>query len=328
MSKRSDSDVSGPSSHETIPPVPSIPVLALPSHKGPRPSSSSSAQSPRAKPHPSLAPNGYTHVRRPSTAPNPATTTVRRSAVNGPPSVSRVPELNWLSQAAPPKFSRNSIKLDGVVMPVSAKDAKRAKRHSTVSTISPLPPSHGSRNGKETLREGTPIPLSLAGPPRSPSESSLVSLEAYAPPSPPFRASSRTGSSSSVDSTLSITPPSTPGLSVSRSPSVTSVDDVDELGAKRDSIYVEHRTRDKDEPHVVEVQETVSMGSPRALTKEVAEAAVRENHSHSDTAASPVDSAAKAAAPAASKGGEASKLQRGKGTLKRAFRRMFGSVKT
>ncbi|KAM5539768.1 hypothetical protein V8D89_006581 [Ganoderma adspersum] len=66
-----------------------------------------------------------------------------------PPSTSRNPEENWLSQAAIPKFSRAGLKAQGVVMPVSARATRR------MSTISPTP---ASAAGRAKSLEGAPSP--------------------------------------------------------------------------------------------------------------------------------------------------------------------------
>lgn len=211
-------------------------------------------------------------------------------------------------------------------MPVSAKDAKKMNRRSTASTINPVSPTyHGGGGGKERARDGVPV--------RTPSRTSLVSFGSAhsdtnrsqtsflaTPPSPPFRASSRSGSYSSIESTLSLTPPSTPGLTLSRSPSVISEDEVDEFGGA--SPYFGGRGRS-------------GKGEATAATASVIE--VRVN----DVRVEEIDSARivarKAEVPGSTVtitvpkedavGQEGSKLSRGRGTLKRAWRRVVGSVK-
>ncbi|KAH8102259.1 hypothetical protein BXZ70DRAFT_906221 [Cristinia sonorae] len=228
------------------PPVPQIPVWALPSH-------TTSSPSTRPKRHPNLSPNGKTHMRRPSTAPSPSIPNMspeleklnrRRSVFHGPPSTSRDPELNWMSQAAPPQFSRRALKAENVIMPVSAKEALRRSTASTISTISAVPAAYGKGKEREgpTWQPSSPSAPSIQGSTRTPSRSSMVSFSTAqqdflpTPPSPPFRSSMRSGSYSSIESTLSLTPPSTPGLSSSRSPSVISEDEPEDpsyFGSRR-----------------------------------------------------------------------------------------------
>ncbi|TCD69772.1 hypothetical protein EIP91_006308 [Steccherinum ochraceum] len=335
-SKSSTTSTMSQKSDEAAPPVPSIPVWALPSHTGPRPPSSSSSHSPRpgnSQPHPTLAPNGYTHVRRPSTAPNPSTSTTpsthRRSVLAGAaPSTSRDPELNWLTQAAPPKFSRLSLKAEGVVMPVSAKEMNRRSR---ASTISPISPTYAG-NGKGKQRESSLPSPAFSSPSRTPSRSSLVSFSSArssnsnlpAPPSPPFRSTSRSGSYSSIESTLSLTPPSTPALTMSPSPSVISEDEVDEFGVPNQGEYLELRSKGNATP-VIEVRvndmPVDTMGSPHALAREMAMAALEANSSTATITPSKEKPIVAETAP------EKAKIKRGKGTLKRAWKRVVDSVR-
>ncbi|THH29157.1 hypothetical protein EUX98_g5032 [Antrodiella citrinella] len=294
------------------PPVPNIPIWALPSHtESHRAPSSATSSSTRTRPKSTLAPNGYTHVLRPSTAPELGMTSKaskRRSALAGPPSTSRDPELNWLTQAAPPRFSRMSLKAEGVVMPVSAKDTKLANRRSTASTLSPVSPTYGSPS-RERQREAMPS--------RTPSRSSLISTTSAlsqdsilrSPPYPRFASSSRSGSYSSIESTLSLSP-STPELTVSRSPSLISEDGVDEFGMSAG--YLEQQASKGETVSVQANAADAAQLETSALTREKAEAAVESTA----TVTTPEEPAPGGA-----------KVQRGKGTLKRVWRRVVRSVK-
>ncbi|KAI0089553.1 hypothetical protein BDY19DRAFT_109840 [Irpex rosettiformis] len=119
------------------PDIPKVPVWAGPGHVPTR--TGSRAPMPFRPHSPNLLhPGSATLNRRASQAsltPSVASSvqsssksTHRRSmalSAHPIPSTSRDPELNWLSTAAPPKFSRLSLKADGVVMPVSAKEMRR-----------------------------------------------------------------------------------------------------------------------------------------------------------------------------------------------------------
>ncbi|KAI0768421.1 hypothetical protein BC629DRAFT_1536365 [Irpex lacteus] len=52
------------------------------------------------------------------------------------PNTSRNPEENWMTSASAPRFSRLSLKADGVVMPVSVKEARRRSTASLSSRMS------------------------------------------------------------------------------------------------------------------------------------------------------------------------------------------------
>ncbi|TBU22820.1 hypothetical protein BD311DRAFT_822322 [Dichomitus squalens] len=144
------------SAHDA-PPVPPMPTWAqntttVParasgsSHHAaaPSPSSSRSHTLPRTNPPPASPPSS----RPTSPTPSARSNASRRSTIHGhadlraragspptaaraPPSTSRNPEENWLTQAAPPRFSRLGLKAQGVVLPVSAREARR---RSTIST--------------------------------------------------------------------------------------------------------------------------------------------------------------------------------------------------
>ncbi|KAK7678035.1 hypothetical protein QCA50_018976 [Cerrena zonata] len=248
-SSRNDNDI------ENIPPppVPEIPVWARPGHVS---RSSPSLRSTGSARRSVISPPSATPVRRPTTADSAssATSLNRRSTLVRPasPSVSRNPELNWLTQAAAPKFSRLSLKAEGVVMPVSAKDAKYTNRRSAIYSPPGSPNSLSSKplpgtpavpkpvviDPKGKAREGS---IQLVPPSRSVSRaSSMASLGSVVsemsgmsangtilqPPS--FRMNSYGSSSSTVDSSL----PTTPNSSLSRTTSVNSTTGkvVDELG--------------------------------------------------------------------------------------------------
>jgi hypothetical protein len=65
------------------------------------------------------------------------------------PSTSRNPEENWLTSASAPRFSRLGLKGDGVVMPVSVKEARR---RSTASVSSRMSTDTRSVKGKQSAR--------------------------------------------------------------------------------------------------------------------------------------------------------------------------------
>jgi len=203
-------------------------------------------------------------------------------------------------------------------MPVSAKDAKLANRRSTASTLSPVSPTYGSVV-KEKQRE--------APPSRTPSRTSLVSFTSahsqssflHAPPSPPFASSSRSGSYSSIESTLSLSPPPTPGLTVSRSPSVISEDEVDEFGAHGG--YLEHHSKGKQSPtETVRTTSDAEHVESAALTREKVETAVGMRADSTVTLIG-------VKGLATEQKDQGAKVQKGKGTLRRAWRRVVQTVK-
>ncbi|CAL1709445.1 unnamed protein product [Somion occarium] len=217
------------------PPVPDIPIWARPSSTS---RSSPSLRSTASNRRSLISPPSATPVRRPTTSSGTsarAATVNRRSTYLGQPaepSVSRDPELNWLTQAAPPKFSRHSLKAEGVVMPVSARDVKFANRRSVIIAPPPVATSQ-TTDSRRKSRDGVLVP-----PSRSVSRaSSMASLGSVASemsgtimPSPSFRVGSFGGSSSSIDSAISSLLPATPTLSLSRSTSVNSTVVADEMG--------------------------------------------------------------------------------------------------
>ncbi|KAI0699220.1 hypothetical protein BC835DRAFT_1331675 [Cytidiella melzeri] len=111
------------------------------------------------------------------------------------PSTSRNPEENWLTSASAPRFSRLSLKAEGVVMPVSVKAARRRSTASVASHASADTVS-GSVKGKQSAR-------SLRSVDNISSETARR-MEADAemqPPRPLFRADTNTSSSSLGSST-------------------------------------------------------------------------------------------------------------------------------
>ncbi|KAL1939511.1 hypothetical protein VTO73DRAFT_9822 [Trametes versicolor] len=76
-----------------------------------------------------------------------------------PPSASRSPEDNWLTQSAAPRFSRLGLKAEGVILPVSAREARRRSTASLASLAStkthsvdalPPPPMPVRTNSRES----------------------------------------------------------------------------------------------------------------------------------------------------------------------------------
>ncbi|KAI0340240.1 hypothetical protein BDW22DRAFT_404953 [Trametopsis cervina] len=93
---------------------------------GPRPSSAGSGSGKSSVHRRSAAitvsgplPHSHSH-----SSPHPSTH-LHPHAQHIQPNTSRSPELNWLSTAAPPKFSRRGLAAQGVVLPVSAKEMRR-----------------------------------------------------------------------------------------------------------------------------------------------------------------------------------------------------------
>lgn len=130
------------------------------------------------------------------------------------PSTSRSPELNWLSAAAAPRFSRLGLKGEGVVLPLTAKEVRRRSTIRMSSTDGADARSLASMHSATSLR-------SLA-----------ASVEAIAeddvrPPRPAFRREA-SASSSSVASTASAESDgqTTPSLSRASSESGASVEEV------------------------------------------------------------------------------------------------------
>ncbi|PSS29805.1 hypothetical protein PHLCEN_2v2701 [Hermanssonia centrifuga] len=224
---------------DKAPPVPAIPVWAKPSFMSTPSSSHVSSSSVIDISHTPDAPSSRSLARRPSTAPSTSSAvsaastsrlSTRRRSVrpdvtiassslphlpgsNISPSTSRDPEMNWLSTAAAPKFSRLGLKAEGVVMPVSAKSARR---RSTMSVLSAVSESEGVRSMKsrESLRSvasGT----SKSGKGKEKEkpvseETAKRTLESAAeedgdvePPSPPFMRNGNASSSSLVTSSTS-----------------------------------------------------------------------------------------------------------------------------
>ncbi|THH02004.1 hypothetical protein EW026_g794 [Hermanssonia centrifuga] len=266
---------SGPSSPNgaqkgKAPPVPAIPVWAKPSFMSAPSSLHVSSSSVIDISHTPDTPSSRSLARRPSTAPSTssavsaASPSTRRRSVrpdvtiassslphlpgsNTSPSTSRDPEMNWLSTAAAPKFSRLGLKAEGVVMPVSVKSARR---RSTVSVLSAVSESEGVRSVKsrESLRSvasGT----SKSGKGKEKEkpvseETAKRTLESAAeeddgdvePPSPPFMRNGNASSSSLVTSSTSGSIGSMEeGMSTPSLTSSTTRGSVDELGVLSDS---------------------------------------------------------------------------------------------
>lgn len=220
---------SGHQDEQNVPPVPSIPVWARPSFmpSSPRSSPTTVTFAREHESRPSLA-------RRPSTAPSTSSRSSRHSSQSShhphaqfphaappQPSTSRNPELNWMSAAAAPKFSRLGLKAEGVVLPVSAKEARRR------STIR-VPPEAASVKSVKSQSSLRSVSKSLQSLP-----------DTIVPPTPPFRREASVSSSSLASSTGSLADsdtPATPSLSRASSESgaseheVSTPPAVDELG--------------------------------------------------------------------------------------------------
>ncbi|KAI0075524.1 hypothetical protein K474DRAFT_1384985 [Panus rudis PR-1116 ss-1] len=316
--KSEDSKRMPEESRRTLP-VPEPPVWALPSAKTVRTPSVSSTGSNRrsillspttpvtAPPTTTVYP--ATPVRRPTTASSSKSlpgNINRRSSTYGarPASIynSRDPELNWLSTAAPPKFSRQSLKAEGVVMPISAKDPKFTNRRSVI--IQPTSPAIAHINGNDTKGKSRET---LALPSRSVSRaSSMVSIGSVASemstivPNGSLRVGGFGASSSSIDSTLSTLPPATPALSLSRTSSVTSADEMRPVKGMQSSLVMELRVND------VQV-EVMGKGKADARSSKLDS---KENGKGNSNVKKTLDGT----------------IQRGRGTIKRAWKRVVGTV--
>ncbi|KAJ3491981.1 hypothetical protein NLI96_g324 [Meripilus lineatus] len=307
------------------PPVPDIPTWALPS----------SPISPARRSAVSLS---AASARRPSTAP---TVPSSRSSVclghcTGP-STSRDPELNWLSSAAPPKFSRLSLKAEGVILPVSAKDAsKLAKRRSTATISGSSPPYHylpaapESKDDKGSKGKGQ----KSCPPSRMPSTTSLASLGSQIStssvplPAPPFSTTSRNNSLSSLASGASSMNAPTPSLSLSRTSSAGSATEPDEMGVLRglETALGSSTSAGEFQKAVVGVEVRVNDVCVDVIATSDASKAGKAQVLGASTATLVKDPAAPVKAPVSSTNAPR-KLERGKGTIKRLWKRVVGSVK-
>ncbi|RPD70672.1 hypothetical protein L226DRAFT_525768 [Lentinus tigrinus ALCF2SS1-7] len=266
----------------TTPPVPAVPPVPAWAHNtaparsmSPHklsPSSSRSqshAQSPGSSGSPkSSRPSSPT----PSARSNPSRRSVIQTPTGSPvsaraiPSTSRNPEENWLTQSSAPRFSRLGLKAEGVILPVSVREARRRSTASTLSLASRAKPSdalsphprpgssssrsstagHASSNRMSIASTSTFTPSSVSHSHSSHSHSSHshsshshstpASASASASGSPPRRHRSRASSSASVSSSLDCDTPSltmSPGPSasdISLAPEPPSVIAVDEMG--------------------------------------------------------------------------------------------------
>ncbi|OBZ66498.1 hypothetical protein A0H81_13658 [Grifola frondosa] len=211
---------------EHPPPVPPVPVWAQQgSHSAPSSPTSPSYLSPTyaVRSQPPSPVSGPSRNSSPTPSSRSASSSLHSSGKpfhRPPPSISRSPELNWLSQASAPRFSRLGLHGEGVVMPISAREARR---RSTVDV----------RNKGKARDTSIPFPA-----PRTPSRTSVSSLAStrslstshgssvLAPA--PFRLISPTSSQTSFASATSAGC-ETPSLTLSRTTSRGSLD-VDEMG--------------------------------------------------------------------------------------------------
>ncbi|KAH9848029.1 hypothetical protein C2E23DRAFT_871453 [Lenzites betulinus] len=160
-----------------VPPVPTWMNKTMPSRtRSPiSPHASSSTTSPsRARVSPSdgsspksSRPTSPTPSARSATSSVKPTPDPRRASLRPPPSTSRSPEDNWLTQSAAPRFSRLGLKAEGVILPVSAREARRRSTASLASI-----------NGSKTRSSDTlppPLPPPLPIPVRASSRASTAS---------------------------------------------------------------------------------------------------------------------------------------------------------
>ncbi|KAH9949809.1 hypothetical protein B0H21DRAFT_67318 [Amylocystis lapponica] len=185
------------------------PELTPPSTPGPAPSVSQRPRSILISPANSTlslaaaapGPTSPASTLASSTRRTPSSTSSQGSAhphrrsyfANLPPSTSRDPELNWMSSAGPPPFSRQGLRDAGVVLPVSARDARRR-------SLPPAPysPAAVARERRQTLALGHP--------------SLVASAEAVRARVPPVRVptASAPSTSTSISPMLAPTPVPTP----------------------------------------------------------------------------------------------------------------------
>ncbi|RDX45555.1 hypothetical protein OH76DRAFT_1407939 [Lentinus brumalis] len=244
-------------SSRTAPPVPAVPPLPAWAHNTlPSPSMSPHklpSSSSRTHPHSPGSSGSSKSSSSPPSSPTPSarsTTSRRTSVINTPggspgsvsarttPSTSRNPEENWLTQSAAPRFSRLGLKAEGVVLPVSAREARR---RSTVSTLSVA--STSRVKSVETLSAHSRA--STVGHAPS-SRMSVASTSTFTPSSLSHshsqthstahssRHRSRTSSFASASSGRASVDCDTPSLTMSPGPSASDVSlaapEVDELG--------------------------------------------------------------------------------------------------
>ncbi|KAI0717838.1 hypothetical protein C8T65DRAFT_104294 [Cerioporus squamosus] len=259
-------------SSRTAPPVPAVPPVPAWAHNTLPPRSMSphklSPSSSRAHTH-SPGSSGSPKSSRPSSpTPSARSTTSRRSVIHTPivtdprtgspvatrttPSTSRNPEENWLTQSAAPRFSRLGLKAEGVVLPVSVREARRRSTASTLSIASTsraksfdaLSPHSSSRPGStarpSTVGHAPSSRMSIASTstftPSSVSHSSSSTpshgSQSHSHSSPRHR--SRTSSFASASSGRASIDCDTPSLTMSPGPSASDVSlaapEVDEMG--------------------------------------------------------------------------------------------------
>ncbi|KAI0357951.1 hypothetical protein OH77DRAFT_1422108 [Trametes cingulata] len=228
-------------SHEAppVPPLPSWAHSSMPGRVRPPFNVHSSSSSSRAS---SSSLHAGSKSSRP-TSPTPsarsagsATSSIRqerdprRASFRPPPSTSRRPEENWLTQSAAPRFSRLGLKAEGVVLPVSAREAKRRSTASLASktrsfdTLPPPPMPARTPSRASTSSMGSPPSPLAVRPSTAPAHQQRFRS----------RASSR-ASLASAASGLSIDC-DTPSLTMSCGPSASDVSlgtatEVDEMGA-------------------------------------------------------------------------------------------------
>ncbi|KAI0640460.1 hypothetical protein C8Q79DRAFT_455003 [Trametes meyenii] len=248
-----------------VPPVPawvhnSLPTRSptrSPRYTQPSPSSSSSSTSlsspsssrPPSRPHTA---GSYTSTRSRPTSPTPSARSANSALKHGTdprraslrPSTSRSPEENWLTQSAAPRFSRLGLKAEGVILPVSAKEARRRSTASLASLkrsagefdALPPPPSPLPSHPVTVTVSSRTGPSSPASPPATTTQSRFRS-----------RASSRTSLASAASGISADC--DTPSLTMSPGPSASDVSlsaetEADEMGVLHGPGCVEVRVND------------------------------------------------------------------------------------
>ncbi|OSD00602.1 hypothetical protein PYCCODRAFT_1437190 [Trametes coccinea BRFM310] len=233
-----------------VPPVPSWAQSSTPTRTHPKrhsqiqpsPSSTRAHGSPpdsRSKTSRSTSPTPSAHS---GTGSVKSATSVRPMSLRPPANVSTSPENNWLTQAAPPRFSRLGLKAEGVVLPVSAREIRRRSTASVTSSrarsFDALPPppmpartpsrastaSMASMGSIGSLSRSAPPTLSGARPSTAPANQQRFFRS---------RASSRASLASAASGLSSADYCDTPSLTMSPGPSASDVSvaySADEMG--------------------------------------------------------------------------------------------------
>ncbi|KAH9886290.1 hypothetical protein C8Q73DRAFT_716207 [Cubamyces lactineus] len=228
----------------------------------------------------------------------------RRTSLRPPPCTSSNPESNWLTQAAPPRFSRLGLKAEGVILPVSAREAKR-RSTASIATVGasrtrsfdalpppPMPARTSSRASTVSIASLT------ASPPHAAYSAQSTRTNGARPSTAPAtqtrfrsRASSR-ASLASAASGISVEC-DTPSLTMSPGPSASDVSsvafsadtEVDEMGVLSHTSTVEFQLNDVPVGVLaIPAQAYKGKGKERAVELAVSAAALGSGQDASDGA--------------------------------------------